>query len=77
MQNKCSDRRPVEISRFRDHHSLRAGGATGRVGILQLYQSSVPNGKVVSCPMVLGHAIVVPTLVSWNAVVAQSALSRL
>lgn len=43
----------------------------------QWYNSTVPNYIVFAYPMVLGPAVVVPILLSWNAVVAVWAFSRL
>ena len=42
----------------------------------QLYQSTVSNNVVFAYPMVLAPGIVVPMLVSWNAIVAMWAWTR-
>jgi hypothetical protein len=43
----------------------------------KLYESNVSNDVVFEYPMVLGPALVVPTLLGWNGVVAGWALSQL
>ena len=42
----------------------------------QLYTSVVPNASVFEYPMILGPAVVVPILLSWNMTVALWACPR-
>jgi hypothetical protein len=42
----------------------------------RFYHSTVPNAAVFEYPMVLGPVLVVPTLLSWNVIVAMWALQK-
>jgi hypothetical protein len=54
------------------------GAIVLQLGMLptKFYHSTVPNAAVFEYPMVLGPAIVVPTLLSWNIIVAMWALQK-